>query len=313
MSHGDPDETDGAGDSSDDPNEPEEIRQRWQKRLEDKRADLEDVEGEKRAELVEELNDLEQTLVERGLLAEEERRDYTTPTDDESADGDGVPVSVGHDDGSSADDSGGDDTTDAGGRGSGRSTQPGQSTTPGAIWQLPGSLLRAITPQQTGVSGGSTSTRSSADQDEETESTDDPSTTDSADPTDGPSATEPDRPATQPMTDTDADTTETGEPTAAAESAAEPTGGDRDRSADSGIDRLSTDRLRGILDRVGLAALVLLALIAGWGFYSQTGAAIRTWLDPAYQPIALATFNLAILLVALAGVAHQLTRIRANE
>ena len=126
-------------------------------------------------------------------------------------------------------------------------------------------------------------------------------------------ATQPDRPATQPMTDTDADTTETGEPTAAAESAAEPTGGDRDRSADSGIDRLSTDRLRGILDRVGLAALVLLALIAGWGFYSQTGAAIRTWLDPAYQPIALATFNLAILLVALAGVAHQLTRIRANE
>jgi len=126
-------------------------------------------------------------------------------------------------------------------------------------------------------------------------------------------ATEPDRPATQPMTDTDADTTETSEPTAAAESAAEPTGGDRDRSADGGIDRLSTDRLRGILDRIGLAALVLLALIAGWGFYSQTGAAIRTWLDPAYQPIALATFNLAILLVALAGVAHQLTRIRANE
>jgi len=109
-----------------------------------------------------------------------------------------------------------------------------------------------------------------------------------------------DRPATQPMTDTDDDTTEPGEPTAAA------------GSTDGGIGRLPTDRLRGILDRVGLAALVLLALIAGWGFYSQTGAAIRTWLDPAYQPIALAAFNLAILLVALAGVAHQLSRIRAN-
>ena len=128
-----------------------------------------------------------------------------------------------------------------------------------------------------------------------------------------------DRPATQPMTDTDADTTATGESTATSGPTAEPTAtaptgdGDPNRSTDGGIGRLSTDRLRGILDRVGLAALVLLALIAGWGFYSQTGAAIRTWLDPAYQPIALAAFNLAILLVALAGVAHQLSRIRASE
>lgn len=123
------------------------------------------------------------------------------------------------------------------------------------------------------------------------------------------------RRATQPMTDTDADTTETGEPTATAEptAATEPIDGDPNGTADGGIGRLSTGRLRGILDRVGLAALVLLALIAGWGFYSQTGAAIRTWLDTAYQPIALAAFNLAILLVALAGVAHQLSRIRANE
>lgn len=128
-----------------------------------------------------------------------------------------------------------------------------------------------------------------------------------------------DRPATQPMTDTDDDATETGEPTAATGAAAESTDDDPDRSTrpngstDRGIGRLPTGRLRGILDRVGLAALVLLALIAGWGFYSQTGAAIRTWLDPAYQPIALAAFNLAILFVALAGVAHQLSRIRANE
>lgn len=120
------------------------------------------------------------------------------------------------------------------------------------------------------------------------------------------SAPETDRPATQSMTDTDADTTE---PTATAE----PSGRDGDRSTDEGTGRLPTDRLRGILDRVGLAALVLLALVAGWSFYSQTGAAIRTWLDPAYQPIALAAFNLAILLVALAGVAHQLSRIQATE
>jgi len=122
-----------------------------------------------------------------------------------------------------------------------------------------------------------------------------------------------DRPETQPMTDTDADTTETGEPTAVAGSTAEPTDGNSNGSTDEGIRGIPTDRLRGILDRVGLAALVLLALVAGWSFYSQTGVAIRTWLDSAYQPIALAAFNLAILLIALAGVAHQLSRIRANE
>ena len=81
----------------------------------------------------------------------------------------------------------------------------------------------------------------------------------------------------------------------------------------SGTDRLSASGLRGLLDRVGLAALSLLAVVAGWGFYSQSGNAIRTWLDPAYQPVALAVFNLAVLLVALAGVAHQLRRIRATE
>ncbi|EMA66422.1 hypothetical protein [Halorubrum kocurii] len=88
--------------------------------------------------------------------------------------------------------------------------------------------------------------------------------------------------------------------------------GDADES-DGRFGRLSTDDLRGLIDRIGLAALVLLALIAGWGFYSQAGRAIRTWLDPAYQPIALAAFNLAVLLVALAGVAHQLYRIRRSE
>jgi hypothetical protein len=94
------------------------------------------------------------------------------------------------------------------------------------------------------------------------------------------------------------------------------TGGDASGDADGSdgrFGRLSTDDLRGLIDRIGLAALVLLALIAGWGFYSQAGRAIRTWLDPAYQPIALAAFNLAVLLVALAGVAHQLRRIRAAE
>jgi len=122
--------------------------------------------------------------------------------------------------------------------------------------------------------------------------------------------------STGPMTDTATDET------AEANRAARTTGPERTADGDPDGDatesggrfgRLSTDDLRGFIDRIGLAALVLLALIAGWSFYSQAGRAIRTWLDPAYQPIALAAFNLAVLLVALAGVAHQLYRIRRSE
>jgi hypothetical protein len=58
--------------------------------------------------------------------------------------------------------------------------------------------------------------------------------------------------------------------------------------------------------------LVLLALVAGWSVYDQAGEAIRLWVDPAFQPVVLAAFNLAILLVALAGIAHQLVRIRGE-
>ena len=85
-----------------------------------------------------------------------------------------------------------------------------------------------------------------------------------------------------------------------------------DRDGGSRFTRLTSEDLRGILDRLALAALAVLALIAAWSFYGYAGTAIRTWLDPAYQPIALAAFNLAILFVALAGVAHQLQRIRGG-
>lgn len=88
---------------------------------------------------------------------------------------------------------------------------------------------------------------------------------------------------------------------------------ERTTNDDARFDRLSATDLRGLLDRVALAALVLLALIAGWNAYGHVGTAIRTWLDPAYQPIALAAFNLAVLLVATAGVVHQLRRLRGDE
>lgn len=115
------------------------------------------------------------------------------------------------------------------------------------------------------------------------------------------------------MSDIDTDTeTDAASTPNDSESGRDPDGAPNEPTV-SRFDRLSTERLRGLLDRVALAALVLLALIAGWSFYGHAGDAIRTWLDPAYQPIALAAFNLAVLLVALAGVAHQLSRIRGSE
>ncbi|WP_096394625.1 hypothetical protein [Halorubrum trapanicum] len=150
-------------------------------------------------------------------------------------------------------------------------------------------------------------------------------------PTDDPDADEPATdPATddgdhtpdppQPMTDdtdatdrTDPERTATAPDRTAADAEDTDANGWTEPVDSSGLDRLSTDDLRGLLDRVGLAALSLLAVVAGWGFYSQSGNAIRTWFDPAYQSVALAVFNLAVLLVALAGVTHQLRRIRSSE
>ncbi len=109
------------------------------------------------------------------------------------------------------------------------------------------------------------------------------------------------------------DTTQRPDPDRQQHSHANRSDDSRNRSADSRFDRLSASDLRGILDRVALAALVLLALIAGWSFYGHVGTAIRTWLDPAYQPLALAAFNLAVLFVAVAGVIHQLGRLRAAD
>ena len=93
---------------------------------------------------------------------------------------------------------------------------------------------------------------------------------------------------------------------------ADATPADDEAAGDGTFRRLSAGDARGLLDRVGLGALVLLALVAGWSVYDQTGEAIRLWVDPAFQPVVLAAFNLAILLVALAGIAHQLVRIRGE-
>lgn len=110
------------------------------------------------------------------------------------------------------------------------------------------------------------------------------------------------------MTDTpDVDTT------------ASPTTDPDGRSATDPHERSATDpdqeeggrrrRLKDLLDKAALGAFVFVALVTAIGFYRYTGATVRTWVDPAYQPIVLAAFNLALLFVAIAGASVQLRRL----
>lgn len=108
-----------------------------------------------------------------------------------------------------------------------------------------------------------------------------------------------------PNTDT-GETTDTHHPDT--ESMREPTD---EAESETQTSRLNVGDVRGVLDRAGLAALVVLALIAGWSVYSQIGEVVRLWVAPAYQPLVLAAVNFAVVLVALAGITHQLRRIRA--
>lgn len=79
--------------------------------------------------------------------------------------------------------------------------------------------------------------------------------------------------------------------------------------SDTQPDFIDAVRLRQLLEYALLATFVLVALFAALSFYSQVGRAIEIWVADAYQPIAKATVNLALLLIAVAGVSHQLARL----
>lgn len=63
----------------------------------------------------------------------------------------------------------------------------------------------------------------------------------------------------------------------------------------------SSDVVRA-LAWAALVVLSLLAVVALIGFYRGIGLTIDRWIDPAYQPIASAAFNLVVLLASLVGV-----------
>lgn len=107
-------------------------------------------------------------------------------------------------------------------------------------------------------------------------------------------------------TDDNDDTAMTDDPISDNPASDDPTASTRD----SRFTGLTAADFRAVLDRVALALLALLALVASWSFYVNAETAIELWVDDAYQPFALAAFNLAVLLAALAGIAHQLGRLR---
>ncbi|WP_435063201.1 hypothetical protein [Halobaculum sp. EA56] len=80
-------------------------------------------------------------------------------------------------------------------------------------------------------------------------------------------------------------------------------------------DAAGTDgRLAGDFTRyvnyVALAALVALALVAGIQFYGAVSRTINQWIVREYRSLFHAAFNLAVLLVAAAGISWQVRRLR---
>ena len=69
--------------------------------------------------------------------------------------------------------------------------------------------------------------------------------------------------------------------------------------------------VRRLVAWAGLGVLSLLVLVAFAGFYSSVGTIIDLWIEPRHQPIMRAAFNLAVLLVALAGVSVAVRELSA--
>ncbi|MFB6221603.1 MAG: hypothetical protein ABEH90_09200 [Halolamina sp.] len=69
--------------------------------------------------------------------------------------------------------------------------------------------------------------------------------------------------------------------------------------------------IRRKLNYALLAGLSLLALIAALQFYLNASAAINQWVTREYRSLFQAVFNLAVLLIAAAGISRQVQRLTA--
>ena len=77
-----------------------------------------------------------------------------------------------------------------------------------------------------------------------------------------------------------------------------------------GADGANTREFARYVNYLALAALVVLALVAGIRFYGAVSRTIDQWVIREYRSLIHAAFNLAVLLVAGAGVSLQLRRVR---
>ncbi|MFB6169452.1 MAG: hypothetical protein ABEJ43_11505 [Haloferacaceae archaeon] len=71
----------------------------------------------------------------------------------------------------------------------------------------------------------------------------------------------------------------------------------------------TADRVRRGVDYLLLAGLAVFALVAAVGVYTSVQGVIQTWVQPDYQPIVNAAFNLVVLLVVGAGLVRQVRRL----
>lgn len=85
------------------------------------------------------------------------------------------------------------------------------------------------------------------------------------------------------------------------ESAASGAGTDIDTDAGAGLDP-GSETIRRYLTWGALGVCSLLAVFALIQFYGSVADTIDLWVDPKYQPLMRAAFNLAVLLGSLIGV-----------
>lgn len=74
---------------------------------------------------------------------------------------------------------------------------------------------------------------------------------------------------------------------------------------------VDSHRIQRYLLWAGVGLLVLLAAVATLRIYTNASEAIARFVAPDFQPIFQATFNLAVLLLALAGIGLLLRRLQS--
>lgn len=88
----------------------------------------------------------------------------------------------------------------------------------------------------------------------------------------------------------------------------DPSSTDPDRSLDLLDD---PETARRYLQWLAVALLALLAVVATFRVYAGASAAIGQFVAPEFRPLFQAAFNLAVLLLAVAGISVLLRRLQA--